>query len=473
MSPKRILRTRWSFLAAASFLLACGGSPTAPEITEEPSAYACAGCSVVLISLDTLRADRLGAYGHDRATSPHIDALADRSILFERANSVSYHTADSHMSMFTSTFPSVHLVRNAARDTGRPLDPVIPTLAEVLQDGGYRTVGFHGGGNISSIYGFDRGFEVYRKSDVDAAIAWLAGDGADDPRKPFFLFFHAYYTHDPYTPESVAFGGDYQGDILSDRDELLELTESKSFLELRDTFWERVDPADPADLERLFDLYDSELLELDAQVGRLLAAVEERGERTLVILTSDHGEEFHEHGRFLHDQLYDELLHVPLILHHPDLPPKRVATRVSLLDLAPTLVGMLGIEKPESFQGGSLAQVAEGQRTPAFVFSEKIRRLPEERGLRSREFSNWALVAEDRKVIVRKGVETYDLVVDPAEQNDLALEHPASRELVALGKQVLRQNAELRDRLGVGQSATEQPLDPETRDQLKALGYLQ
>ncbi|MEM7052021.1 MAG: sulfatase [Acidobacteriota bacterium] len=455
----------WLLIAFSGTFVGCIGGGKGVE----PPTYACADCNVVLVSLDTLRADRLGTYGHSRPTSPNIDALAARSTVFERAYSVSYHTADSHMSVFTSTYPSVHLVRNAAKGGGRALDEVVPTLAELLQGAGYSTAGFHGGGNVSPLYGFDRGFEHYVNGDMDDALAWLR----QAPAEPFFLFFHAYYTHDPYTPETLAFGQDYEGDIVSRRDELLAMTENGSFLELRDTFWEQVDSSDPQDLEHLLALYDSEIREIDARFGELLTAIEALPGETLIVLMSDHGEEFFEHGRFLHDQLYDELLHVPLVVHHPSAPPRRVSTRVSLIDLAPTVLEMVGAELPASFQGESLVAVAEGQRVPEFVFSEKLRRLPGDAGPPGRGLSAYSLVQDEVKLILRGEPEVYDLESDPGEQENLGRESRELRRLVALGKQIARDNQAQREVMGIGGAGAEAALDDETRDQLKALGYLQ
>ena len=464
----------WTGLAATLLLtaallgLGCGGSPEgiATEAT-------CDGCNVLFISIDTLRADHLGAYGYGRETSPAIDALAAESVVFENAYSTSYHTADSHMSMFTSLYPSVHGVRNSKGKTGQVLSASVSTLPEILQANGYATAGFHGGGNVSGFYGFARGFEKYKRTDeIEEAIAWIR----ETPQRPFFAFVHTYHVHDPYTPQppyDTWFAKDYQGPISSDRESLLGQTDDETFNELRDVFWSRVDPTRSEDIEHLKALYDGQIREIDARVGELIQAALEADERTVIVLVSDHGEEFYEHGKFLHDQLYEELLKVPLILRLPSGGKGRIEERVSLIDLAPTLLDVIGLEAPTHFQGSSLVPVLQGAEGRALVYGEKVVHFAEEdgeaelggQGIRA------ALIADDWKVIAARSEELYFLPEDLQERNNLASQSPEMSGLLELLADVNRRNAELRRELGTG-AGDKRGLDEETLEELKALGYL-
>ena len=187
----------------AGLLLAMSACRAPPEVG---SPYACTDCNLLLISIDTLRADHLGTYGYSQETSPNIDEWARQSVVFERAFSTAEKTTDSHMSIFTGLHPSSHRILN----TNDPalafrLPESIETLTEVLKAADFATGGFHGGGNVDGSYGFDRGFDVYRQTQkffthpskkVDLALQWLEERQAER----FFLFFHTYFVHDPYIP---------------------------------------------------------------------------------------------------------------------------------------------------------------------------------------------------------------------------------------------------------------------------------
>jgi len=463
--------SRWLvllLLPMAGLALGCSGSQNG-SLAER----SCDGCNVLLISIDTLRADHLGCYGYDRETSPAIDALASQSVLFEKAYSTSYHTADSHMSIFTSLYPSVHGVRNSKGKTGQVLSTAVSTLPEILQANGYATAGFHGGGNVSGFYGFARGFDSYKRTDeVADATAWI--QEATD--RPYFLFVHTYHVHDPYTPQppyDSLFAPDYEGPISADREALLGRTENESFNELRDVFWNQIEPSNGEDIEHLKALYDGQIREIDGRIGELVSAALEADERTLVILMSDHGEEFQEHGRFLHDQLYEELLRVPLILRLPSGRSGRVEARISLIDLAPTLLDLLGIDAPAQFQGSSLLPVMEGEEDRPLIYGEKVvKSLGDDavsveagHGIRA------ALIADDWKVISARSQELFYLPDDQGEQSDLASESSELGRLLRLLAEVNRRNAALRRELGTGQGDT-QGLDEQTLEELEALGYL-
>ncbi|HPJ72284.1 MAG TPA: sulfatase, partial [bacterium] len=294
--------------------------------------------NLLLISVDTLRADRLGSYGYRRDTSPHIDGLAAEGVLFLNAFSASCKTTPSHMTILTGLFPRVHNVymwKMGADGTfrGATLSGSIPTLAEILKGYGYSNVAFTGGANVAGRIGFDRGFDIYDENgDTGAACRWLEKNAG----KQFFLFYHTYYTHDPYLPPppyDTRYDPGYSGEIPSRR-EILERTGTREgekwhgiWQAMHDMFWSKVNLDDPADRRHLSALYDGAIDYVDNELIRdLLGALKKTGtlDKTLIVFTSDHGEEFLEHGRLEHNSLYREVTRIPLIMRLPGrLPPAR------------------------------------------------------------------------------------------------------------------------------------------------------
>jgi arylsulfatase A-like enzyme len=439
--------------------------------------------SLVLISLDTLRADHLGCYGYERPTSPNLDRFAAGATLFETAMSTAPKTGPSHMSMFTSLYPAVHGIGMLANADARdievgPLHPDIRTLAEILHSRGYATAGYHGGGFMRAQFGFDRGFERYREGVVEDAIAWLDEHAQE---RPFFLLFHTYEVHDPYTPEppyDTLFSAGYDGRIIHDRRRLKTLAGSKDWANYSKLFWDRVDRDDPRDVAQLIALYDGEIAALDARLAGLLEAIEKRAPDSVVVILSDHGEQFGEHDDFVHSHVYQELVHVPLIVRRPgQAAGKRVRRPVSLIDLAPTLLELLGAEPIEQFQGRSLA--------PLIVSGSGAGAEPAGASTRSELFSSndgqrqYTVRDEDWRLIsTPHGFELYDEVADPEEQTDL-LSDPARtsprasaayRRLSESLEHWQQANAVVAGRYRA--AAKGEPLDDETIEQLRALGYL-
>ena len=346
--------------------------------------------NVLLISLDTLRADHVHCWGYERETTPHLDKLAAEGVLFENATAASSWTVPSHMSVFTSLYPSIHGVE----DPTKCLGDGVPTMAGILSKHGYATAAFVTGSSLNHAMGFDRGFGFYddfsvellneanaigAARDLDAeesdlngvptnyvitrlAADWLKKHG----RRRFFLFLHFWDCHNDYIPPAPydrRFALGYRGmengrDIVRRREEL-----------------ERNAP--PEIRERLQALYDGEIAHTDAHVGKVLAVLDELGlsDNTLVVVFSDHGEGFWEHGKILHGNgLGEELIHVPLIFRLPGVLPAgvRVEGNVSHVDVLPTVLGLLGCPKPAPLHGVDLSDVCRGKReTPNRpVFSE-------------------------------------------------------------------------------------------------------
>ena len=310
----------------------------------------------VLISVDTLRADRLGAYGYDDGTSPRFDGLAARGVLFEQAFSQAPATLISHMSMFTSLFPPEHGVIPPEDNV---LSERIPTLPELFRQAGFRTAGHTEGGYMHGAHGFARGFEVFSDdpfqdaTDVERTfgrgLEFLEGLGHDEP---FFLFLHTYSVHDPYFPPQPFRQAAGEGTVAKEQ-------VSAEHLDLVNDGFRAVEDGEP---ERLGRLYDAGIRYFDGVFGRFLDRLDELGlwDEITLIVTSDHGEELLEHGRLLHTQTYPEHLRVPLVVVHPSISPRRVQDAVRLVDVAPTLWDLARIAPPEPISGRSLMPYLAG-----------------------------------------------------------------------------------------------------------------
>ncbi len=392
-------------------VLVAASAPWSSGCSRFPAPPACPDCNVVLISVDTLRADHVGAYGYDRPVTPNIDALARRGVRFENAISQSSWTRPAHMSIFTGLQPREHGFVGL-RDL-RPLEPGVPTIASVLAAHGWTTAAYTGGINMAASFGFGRGFELYRhngrsfRDNFEDVRFWLDRN----QQRKFFLFFHGYDAHTPY-----------RGDAIDRRALGLDATPRHS---MRKACRKR-HPS--GKMQAYVDEYDAAVRRADRYVGKLLAELEQRGlsQRTIVVLLSDHGEEFLEHGRCFHiSTLYREVLHVPLLVVAPGYAPRRVPGLVpASVSIAPTLMDLVGIAS-HPFPGPSLAAAAWGLRPPVVdVFSETEKARPN-----GGDGPVRALTRKDRKLIAFAATgeaELYDLATDPGESR------PARRTSAAL-----------------------------------------
>ena len=393
--------------------------------------------SVILISVDTLRADVLGCYGSRKPSTPHIDAMAQGGTLFVQAGSQVPLTLPSHTSMLTSTYPFF----NGIEENGEVVPPGTLTLAAVLRSRGYHTGAFIGGFALDRRFGLDQGFDTYDSpfgvsarqggkrytitrpgSEVAAAATrWLD----ENSSRPFFLLLHLYDLHRPYMQSSAQNHNDRTG-------------------------------------------YEVELSYVDDVVGQFWQYLARNRllDRTLIVFTSDHGEALDEHGEETHEYfIYQSTLRVPLIIHWPaggPLHPGRVDQPVGLIDLAPTILQFLGVPRPAQFQGESLSDLVNSRS-----------------GAGSREVYGESVYAKDHlgcsalrslrlgryKYIDTPKAELYDLQSDPGEIRNL---YPRETSLAqALHQQLLR----LRGRFAAttGTPAAEQSV--ETRALLGSLGY--
>lgn len=438
-------------------------------------AWGCSGRvqpNVLLISIDTLRADKLGAYGNPRPTSPVLDRrLAGEGVTFTQAFSQSPKTTPSHMTMFTSLYPSVHGIEMWLSTGAAPvLHPGVDTLAEQFKAAGYKTVAFTGGGHVHASRGFDQGFDIYKHGGpVHRALGWLRNHGR---KEKFFMFFHTYIVHDPYVhpPEFVdRFDALYQGPL---RQVVGELNAKQGAWEARARrFWGAVDPKDPATVQFVKNLYEAGIYRMDkTNLGALLDLLDELGlaENTLVVFTSDHGEAFLEHGNFLHQDLYRETLHVPLVLRLPRRIPAgvKVEAPVTLLDLMPTILDLAGLPVPQAAQGRSLVPLwSGGDLAPLPVISEWNGRANAPPLMAIREAGYTYIAEGDRELL-------FDTSRDPGEQHPLA--GAAEDVLAARRARKAAWEAECRARSSaLGPSPLTAAPDEETQRELRALGYLE
>ena len=455
---------KWFALAAtvAISTIAFACSKGSPEPFSSP------GPHVVLITIDTLRADHLGAYGHSRATSPHIDALSKRGVLFEHAISQASWTYPSVTTMHTGLYPLEHGVMRYTSI----VDERFMTLAEVLKDAGYSTMAIVSNLAVIGRRGLNQGFDIYDESSIgehddltskkvtDVAIKHLRNA---DRAKPLFLWVHY---QDPHTHYLDHPDRDWAKPIPGHR--------ARKGIGMRNIkkSWKRLGPREKAGyVDYLRGLYDEEIAFTDEQIGRVLAETRQLGmrDRTLFIVTSDHGELFSEHGRFFHGgDVWEELIRVPLIVSgaiDPSLRGKRVSGAVELRSIPATVTRLLGLSS-QPFSGPSLLDVAEGKSVTKTLFAQGLRGGAKKRGKR-------AVYMGDHKLIenVDKGTQQlFNLADDPTESNDLY-----SSETHASIRESLRAELDAFSRLTrlFPDRAPAPALTGKQRRMLKALGYLE
>jgi arylsulfatase A-like enzyme len=439
----------WRAAAAlGSLLLGCAIGCGAPG--ERPH--------ILLVTLDTTRADHLGVYGHHRATSPSLDALAGEATVYTNARSTSSWTLPAHASLFTGRFPSSHgarydtegehLLADSIEAPGgiraRGLAPGQDTLAEVLGRAGYATAAVVAGPWLLRTFGLARGFEHYDDAGIldyagrpaddvtDAALRWLE---ARDER-PFFLFLNYFDPHFPYAPPPP---------------------HDRAFLPPGTA-------PDPARRAQFGALYDAEIRFADRELGRLIRGLRERGdyERTLVVVTSDHGELLGEHGEWGHGRfLFEELVRVPLLVKPagPSRLGRSEARPVQLLDLFPLLLESAGVPGPADIQGRAPPLVGH----PLLAEVNPIASADPARRWRALWRGKDKLMQNDAA-----GRLLFDLESDPREQVDLAGREPS------LGAQLSQDLERAFAALPTPPpAAAAAEIDARTRDALERLGYLE
>jgi choline-sulfatase len=329
--------------------------------------------NLIIIGIDTLRPDHLGCYGYGINTSPNIDRLAQEGAVFENTVSQSPWTFPSFATVFTSLYPMQH----GAGSLRSRMRTGFPTLAEILSEAGYTTGAVIGSAVLDSSAGIARGFEDYflkegvtpRTADqvTGLALEWL--DGLDGG--PFFLFLHYWDPHDPYGPPApydTQFDPSYSGGMGNDVSlRALAITTAG---QVGATLSGKTGMISSRDIEHALALYDGEIAFTDKWIGVLLQGLEDRGlkDNTAIVLHSDHGEEFFEHGGVGHGHaLYDEVIKVPLLAVFPDVIPggTRIMKQARLVDVAPTVLDLLGIPSDPGFEGVSLVSRLRDGSDPA------------------------------------------------------------------------------------------------------------
>ena len=446
--------------------------------------------NVLFITMDSLRHDHLGCAGYERARTPHIDALAKDGVVFREAIAQGTYTRISVPSMVTGKFPFFAGVRTFSRQ----LDSLHTTLAEALSADGYATVATIQMYSKSFYQGFDEFPIADRTTEKQTQRACQALEDHGDGR--FFIWLYYWDPHTPYVPpvefmkpyepdygafspgEKTTRGkgaqerlrdhtGHYNGSITT----LLSLNLGKITLT-------------PEDREHLINLYDAEIAYVDVEIGKVMAELKKMGQydNTMIVLNSDHGEAFGEHGKYSHGMtVYDEMIRVPLIIKPPHSRDtgKVVWGQVRNIDIMPTILDYCGLQIPQECNGQSLRPFIESQAVP------DLPGITETHG--TRNFHLLAFRHQGHKVIydfIKDKIWLYDLGTDPEESTSLLPEsatiEPASERASAPARQKEQQmRRELLDLLSLRQMPdlrlTEKDLgeiDPKTKEQLKALGYV-
>jgi len=437
---------------------------------------------IILISLDTLRADHLSCYGYHRITSPFIDGFAKEAIVFEQAVVQSQWTLPSHMSIMTSLYPTSHGV---TQTKDRLADAQV-TLAELLRKGGFKTAAFVDGGFMNSSFGFNHGFEIYDEDQWGSSkgiITKVKGSGRGGIKRilpkvkrwlntnktaPFFLFIHCYDMHAPYDPpspyDSMFHDFTYTGNLFPTRETMSAIQ------------WKGLKVSDE-DLRHFIALYDGCIRYTDDKIGEFLSYLHESGlyDQSLIIITSDHGEEFKEHGQFLHQQLYYRPnLHVPLIVRIPNYLKKgiRITELVQSIDLLPTILEIAELPAHPDAQGRSLLPLIKRNknffnRSAWKIFHPFHNDSHSSFAMELRE-DFYSIITDDYQLLhnlTSDSTKLFDLESDPLAKNNIAKDHDA------LVKRLLSELETFYSVMPLHKASTIS-LDEQTREQLEALGYI-
>jgi len=454
--------------------------------------------NIILIVMDAARAKNLSCYGYHRPTAPNLERFAERCVVYETAISAAGWSLPSHASMFTGLYPS----RHGAHDQHKYLPHEYPTMAELLRSRGYHTLAFCYNRYVGPATGLDRGVEEFNRvvervprplrkitRKVESGVAALLGrrdSGAcfinkqvkaalrrlQTDERPFFMFVHYEEPHAPYRPPR-----EYNRYLPKG----VSLREAKHVNQDRWKYFADLASMDEQDFEILTALYDSEITYLDTRVAQMLRWFEESGvlDRTMVIVTADHGENVGDHQMMGHAYcLYDTLLHVPLIIHYPSgtAAPGRVAHQVQTVDLLPTILAMLGDTSSETYrslQGYDLlsstkhdSTVAEQANPDLTTFYKRFPGVDVSRYDRAMK-----MIRTDRYKYIWASDgnhELYDLQADPDERRNIIAERPD------IAEDLDRRLTEWRNSFEEATPLDEVPeFDEAVTARLRALGYLE
>jgi len=425
---------------------------------------------LVLVTIDTLRADRLGTYGYFRDTSPVLDHLAEQSLVFERCIAPMATTFPSHLSLLTSTYPNETGALANVGAGGKAFSPTpqLSSLARVLQVSGYQTAAFVSAAPIKKFSGISFGFDVFDEPEEkmrDApstnrrVIDWIDRRG----NGPSFLWVHYFDPHAPYTPPD-RLAAMYRPN-----------PEQERWLEERD--FQRVYRKDSLPIH-VNNKYDAEIRTVDEQIGALIDRLESEGSRwarTVLVIVGDHGEGLGQHGEKEHGGLWQEQLRVPLMMRAPGVAPRRVDRLLSVADIIPTLAGLIELPGEDVFlrQASGVDRLSERSEETVIFSQESAAPWRTHRGERK---PGYALTGETWKLIHDPDGDDllFRITDDPFELRDLSATYPDVVETL-LGVLELRldQQRQRREALGVGTSSgDEEAVDPKILDQLRSLGYI-
>ena len=450
-------------LAAAAGLALASTAPVPRESAIRPD--------ILLITVDSLRADALGSYGSRRPTSPNLDAFAREAVLISDAIAQAPYTKASMASLMTGLLPGAHKTYTVSKaaasilkrggqvkgsfDVTDALPAELPTLAEGLRAVGYQTVGLNTNPNLVAAFGYGRGFDDYRFVGGGEAYSRApevlreALDVLRGPRtRPRFVWVHLMDVHNPYTP-----GEPYRSMFTSDGPPQVIVKEA-------------IDPAvrieGSVDVRFYRARYDACVRELDNTLGGFFAELRRTGhwDRTAVVVTADHGEEFYEHGHLGHNtNLFDAQVRIPLLMKVPGVRPARLQAVAQLMDLFPTLIRLsTGGSAPPSHGNDLLPLLLSGRDTGRYAFAELPGR-------------TWAVRTLDWKLMFcpGRGGRLYHLTVDPGETCDVA---PNEREAASQLQRVMAAAVSAEERDGRRVAGRETPIDSGVLERLRALGYV-
>jgi len=440
--------------------------------------------NILLVSIDTLRADHLGCYGYPRETSPNMDKLAHDAVVFKNTYSTTSWTLPSHVALFTSLNTPKHKVINMLHK----LDDSLPTTADILRNNSYFCAAFTGGGFLRSGYGFAKGFDSFfqimkrnnRSARIDEAeslsrrtTAWL--DKNHD--KKFFLFLHTYQPHMPYENKSET------GKIFLEKNSRWEKVREKDLL-TKSKYQTRLSDKDR---NNVIALYDGEIRYTDEYfVKPLLEKLRELSiyDNTLIIITSDHGEEFYDHKNWLHGStLYNELIKIPLIIKFPDSLYKStvVENTARIIDITPTVLEEAKVDQSSfDFDGKSLLPILQGNEKEDRVYYADLifRRIKDQSPKMFATNKNGLKIIQSNKMkssytknmtsdLLGKNIELYDIKKDPDEQKNIAGRDNYKKICLELIERIKKYYQK-----GTGPEAKSIKMDEELSEALKALGYI-
>jgi arylsulfatase len=430
--------------------------------------------NLVLVTVDTLRADHLGCYGYFRDTSPNLDRLARQSIVFDACFAPVSRTTPSHLSLMTSVYPLEHGIADnfVNRSTVKEMRAMafrgsdrLSTIASHLSELGYRTSGFVSATPVKRITGLSAGFQEWnqnkgvRRSAPETTrevLAWL-----DEAKSPFLLWIHYFDPHGPYGPEHPP---PPYNKMYGDDEALQRYLETRRFPGTVEPHQgRRLKPRD------LVNLYDGAVRMFDDSFGRLLDTLEARNDwnRTVLVVASDHGQGLGQHDAATHGDVWDEQLRLALLLRAPGETPRRVDRTLSIIDIVPTALRFLPQLEPEEFW-----RQARGQDVldPSFVETPVFGMSPLDPGRRTLISGRWKVITDDEG-----RVRLFDLAADPFELEDRHEAHPELVQRLSKELETLMEDQRRRGEFFLpaadGDTVTALP-DEQTLEEMRALGYV-